>query len=76
MYISERHNIKAIMIIDLAKRLNTKVYATPTKRRFITAQENKELDSLLSDDPLKAQIHLFPMGQIQEEVCYKIVLLG
>ncbi|KAG2219689.1 hypothetical protein INT45_001861, partial [Circinella minor] len=58
---------KEKLFYHLAKRLNTKVYATPTKRRFITAQENKQLDSLLTDDPFKAQIHLFPMGQIQEE---------
>ncbi|KAI9492605.1 DNA repair metallo-beta-lactamase-domain-containing protein [Zychaea mexicana] len=58
---------KERMFYNLAKRLNSKVYASPRKLRFITSQENKELDSLLTDDPLKAQVHLFPMGQIQEE---------
>ncbi|KAI9274675.1 DNA repair metallo-beta-lactamase-domain-containing protein [Phascolomyces articulosus] len=58
---------KERLFYNLAKRLNCKVYATPTKKRFITAQENKDLESILVDDPRKAQIHLCPMGHIQEE---------
>ena len=55
-------------MIGLAKRLNSKIYAPETKRTMISYQENKELDSMLTDDPLNAQVHVVPLRQIQEEV--------
>ncbi|KAI8138571.1 DNA repair metallo-beta-lactamase-domain-containing protein [Fennellomyces sp. T-0311] len=58
---------KEKIFCSLAKRLKSKVYAPASKRALLAQQENKELDSLLTDDPLKAQVHVVPLGQIQEE---------
>ena len=58
---------KERICVGIARALNSKIYAPPAKRRICAALEDVELFSLLTDDPLAAQIHMQPLMEIRAE---------
>jgi len=51
----------------IAHALNTKIYADPRKKELFVAQADPDLHSLLTDDPLEAQVHVGWLQSIQRE---------
>jgi len=51
----------------IAHALNTKIYADPRKKELFVAQDDPDLHSLLTDDPLEAQVHVGWLQSIQRE---------
>ncbi|KAL4799863.1 DNA repair metallo-beta-lactamase-domain-containing protein [Aspergillus venezuelensis] len=58
---------KERICLAIAKALNSKIYATPAKKRVVTCLEDPELSSLLTDDPLEAQVHMQTLFEIRAE---------
>lgn len=52
--------------------LKCKVYAPPKKKRILLCQEDKELQSMLTNDPMEAQIHVVPLRDIRADVCIEL----
>lgn len=55
---------KERICLGIARALNCKIYATPQKKRVCMCLEDPELLSLLTDDPLEAQVHMQTMFEI------------
>jgi hypothetical protein len=51
----------------LAKALETKFFAENRKRRIYKCLNDPELDSLMTNDPKKAQVHVVPMNHLNLE---------
>jgi hypothetical protein len=72
VFISELMNfVIAIMLIDkidIARMLKCKVYAPSKKKRILLCQEDKELQSMLTNNPLEAQVHVVPLRDIRADV--------
>lgn len=58
---------KERICLGIARALRCKIYATPAKQRVCACLEDEELASLLTDDPLQAQIHMQTVFEIRAE---------
>ncbi|BCS30055.1 DNA cross-link repair protein PSO2 [Aspergillus puulaauensis] len=58
---------KERICLAIARALKSKIYATPAKQRVCACLEDPELSSLLTDDPLKAQVHMQTLVEIRAE---------
>lgn len=54
---------KEKVAIGMAKALKTKIYTSDKKREKLALYNWKELDELLSDNPLECGVHMVSMGQ-------------
>lgn len=48
--------------------LKCKIYATAKKRRILKCQEDEELDSMITNDPTEAQVHVVSLRDIRGDV--------
>ncbi|ORY34687.1 DNA repair metallo-beta-lactamase-domain-containing protein [Naematelia encephala] len=55
---------KERIVQAVAKAIASKIYCDPRKRSILLCQTDPELHALLTDDPLDAQVHLLPLGNI------------
>ncbi|TPX60087.1 hypothetical protein CcCBS67573_g09031 [Chytriomyces confervae] len=51
----------------IAQRLGSKVYAETAKRKILSKLEDAELDDMLVDSPLSADVHVIMIGQLNKE---------
>lgn len=58
---------KERICLGIARALNSKIYAPPSKQRIIAALEDPELNALMTDDPRAAQVHMTPLFEIRAE---------
>ncbi|KAL5002984.1 cytochrome P450-domain-containing protein [Aspergillus recurvatus] len=58
---------KERICLAIARALKSKIYATPAKQRVCACLEDPELSSLLTDDPLQAQVHMQTLFEIRAE---------
>ena len=58
---------KERICLGIAKALNSKIYAPPTKQRIVAALEDPELDERMTNDPRAAQVHMTPLFEIRAE---------
>lgn len=58
---------KERICVGIAKALGCKIYATPAKQRICSCLEDPELSSLLTSDPLDAQVHMQSLMEIRPE---------
>jgi len=58
---------KERICLGIARALNSKIYAPPSKQRIITALEDPELNAFMTDDPRAAQVHMTPLFEIRAE---------
>ncbi|KAI9935045.1 hypothetical protein AWENTII_005401 [Aspergillus wentii] len=58
---------KERICLGIARALKSKIYATAAKKRICACLEDAELLSLLTDDPLEAQIHMQTVFEIRAE---------
>ena len=55
---------KERICLGIARALQSKIYATPHKAQVCSCLEDEELSSLLTDNPLDAQVHMQTMFEI------------
>ncbi|GAA5927294.1 DNA cross-link repair protein [Sporobolomyces koalae] len=58
---------KERIVKAIAHALSTKIYADPRKKELFIAQDDPDLHSLLTDDPLEAQVHVGWLQSIQRD---------
>lgn len=58
---------KERICLGIAQALKCKIYAPPQKQRVCACLEDTKLTSLLTDDPLEAQIHMQILFEIRAE---------
>jgi DNA cross-link repair 1A protein len=58
---------KERICVGIAKALGSKIFAPAGKQRICACLEDPELDSLLTRDPLEAQVHMTPLFEIRAE---------
>ncbi|SPN96864.1 related to PSO2 - DNA repair protein [Cephalotrichum gorgonifer] len=58
---------KERICVAIAKALNTKIFASPAKIRIFKLLDDPELASLLTSDPLEAQVHMQSLMEIRAE---------
>ena len=58
---------KERICLGIARALQSKIYAPPSKKRICAALEDPELSSLLTSNPLEAQIHMQMLMEIRAE---------
>ena len=58
---------KERICLGVAKALNSKIYAPPNKQKIVAALEDPELSSLMTSDPLEAQVHMQMLMEIRAE---------
>lgn len=58
---------KERVCLAIARALKSKIFATPAKQRVCACLEDPELSSLLTDDPLQAQVHMQTLFEIRAE---------
>ncbi|QGA21046.1 hypothetical protein EYB26_008756 [Talaromyces marneffei] len=58
---------KERICLGIARALKCKIYAPPQKQRICACLEDPELSSLLTDNPLEAQIHMQIVFEIRAE---------
>ena len=58
---------KERICLGVAKALNSKIYAPPNKQKVVAALEDPELSSLMTSDPLEAQVHMQMLMEIRAE---------
>lgn len=58
---------KERICVGIAKALGCKIYATPAKQRICSCLEDPELTSLLTSDPLDAQVHMQSLMELGPE---------
>ncbi len=58
---------KERICVGVAKALHSKIYAPPQKQRIIAALEDPELTSLMTSNPLEAQVHMQMLMEIRAE---------
>lgn len=58
---------KERICLGIAKALNSKIYAPPSKQRIVAALEDPELDERMTNDPRAAQVHMTPLFEIRAE---------
>lgn len=52
----------------LQKMLNTKIYAPKKKLRILSCLEDKELQSMITENPSEAQVHVVSLRDIRADV--------
>jgi DNA cross-link repair 1A protein len=58
---------KERICVGIAKAMNSKIYAPPSKQRIVAALEDPELNALMTTDPKAAQVHMTPLFEIRAE---------
>ncbi|KAK9454109.1 beta-lactamase-like protein [Dipodascopsis uninucleata] len=58
---------KERMALGIARRLNTRIFASANKRRIYSCLEDPEFAALLTDKPNEAQVHLVSLQEIKPE---------
>ncbi|RMY79203.1 hypothetical protein D0863_00220 [Hortaea werneckii] len=58
---------KERICIGIAKALNSKIYAPPSKQRIVAALEDPELNERMTNDPKAAQVHMTPLFEIRAD---------
>ena len=58
---------KERICVGVAKALRSKIYAPPNKQKIVAALEDPELSSLMTNDPLEAQVHMQMLMEIRAE---------
>ena len=58
---------KERICVGVAKALRSKIYAPPNKQKICAALEDPELSSLMTNDPLEAQVHMQMLMEIRAE---------
>ncbi|CAK4032324.1 related to PSO2-DNA repair [Lecanosticta acicola] len=58
---------KEHICLGIARALNSKIYAPPSKQRIVAALEDPELDERITNDPRAAQVHMTPLFEIRAE---------
>ncbi|EMC93654.1 hypothetical protein BAUCODRAFT_76521 [Baudoinia panamericana UAMH 10762] len=58
---------KERICLGIAKALNSKIYAPPSKMRIVSALEDPELNARMTGDPRAAQVHMTPLFEIRAE---------
>lgn len=58
---------KERICVGIARALNSKIYATSQKQKICACLEDAELSSLLTDNPLEAQVHMQTIFEIRPE---------
>ncbi|KAF7589708.1 hypothetical protein BBP40_003955 [Aspergillus hancockii] len=58
---------KERICLAIARALKSKIYATAAKQRICACLEDPELSSLLTDDPVEAQVHMQTLFEIRAE---------
>lgn len=58
---------KEKICLGIARALQSKIYATASKQRVCACLEDDELSSLLTDDPLQAQIHMQTLFELRAD---------
>ena len=58
---------KERIALGIARALNTKIYAPPSKMRIVAALEDPELNARMTRDPRAAQVHMTPLFEIRAE---------
>ncbi|SMQ46751.1 unnamed protein product [Zymoseptoria tritici ST99CH_1A5] len=58
---------KERICLGIARALQAKIYAPPSKQRIVAALEDPELDSLMTSNPREAQVHMTPLFEIRAE---------
>ncbi|WVQ78981.1 hypothetical protein IAT38_001073 [Cryptococcus sp. DSM 104549] len=56
---------KERIVKAVAKAIGSKIYCDQRKKGILLCQTDPELHSMLSSDPIAAQVHLLPLGNIQ-----------
>ena len=62
---------KERICLGIARALQSKIYATPQKARVCSCLEDEELSSLLTDNPVEAQVHMQTMFEIGTDTLSK-----
>lgn len=55
---------KERIVKAVAHALESKVYCDPRKTAILCCEDDKELETMLTADPLAATVHLVPLGTI------------
>ncbi|KAL9111987.1 MAG: hypothetical protein Q9227_003607 [Pyrenula ochraceoflavens] len=58
---------KERICLGIARALNSKIYAPPSKQRVCACLEDPELNARLTNDPLEAQVHMQMLMEIRAE---------
>ncbi|KAI5370232.1 Putative metallo-beta-lactamase, ribonuclease Z/Hydroxyacylglutathione hydrolase [Septoria linicola] len=58
---------KERICMGIARALDAKIYAPPSKQRIIAALEDSELNARMTNDPKEAQVHMTPLFEIRAE---------
>ncbi|DAA73874.1 TPA_exp: putative DNA repair protein Pso2/Snm1 [Trichophyton benhamiae CBS 112371] len=58
---------KERMCLGVARALNSKIYVSPNKKRICECLEDAELSSILTSDPLDAQVHMHSLMDMRSE---------
>ena len=58
---------KERICLGIARALNSKIYAPPSKMRIVAALEDPELNERITNDPKAAQVHMTPLFEIRAE---------
>ncbi|KAI8641957.1 DNA repair metallo-beta-lactamase-domain-containing protein [Parasitella parasitica] len=59
---------KERVFINIARMLKCKVYTPYKKMRILQCQEDDELKSMLTSNPLEAQVHVVPLRDIRADI--------
>lgn len=62
---------KERLAVEIAIRLQSKLFADTTKRRILKTFNNPVIDNLLTSDPLEAQVHLVPLGKTRKDLLFE-----
>ena len=58
---------KERVCLGIAKALDSKIYAPPSKQRIVAALEDPELNARMTKDPRAAQVHMTPLFEIRAD---------
>lgn len=61
---------KEKVFIGIARLLNCKIYAPQKKKKILLCQQDPELESFLTNDPLEAQVHIVSLRDIKADMMY------
>ncbi|KAL9544699.1 hypothetical protein MBANPS3_007491 [Mucor bainieri] len=59
---------KERVFINIARMLKCKIYAPYKKKRILLCQEDEELQSMLTNNPSEAQVHVVPLRDIRADI--------
>jgi hypothetical protein len=60
---------KEKVFLAIAEAIKSKIYAETSRRKVYACQDNPLLGSLITNDPLAANVHAVPMMRLNKEVC-------